>query len=89
MRLPGTFGSACDVISSTLSPGEAAFALVTQSGAIVVEIASIVTGSALPIAKAQAKPPSTAIKTGRVSIRTGNTADITDIMSPRLIVTSR
>src|SRR5215470_13485661 len=82
MRLPGTFGSAWDVTSSTLSPAAPAFAFVAHSGAIVVEIASMVTGSALPIAKAQARPPITAIKRGRASARAGNTADITDIATP-------
>jgi hypothetical protein len=57
--LPGTFGSACDVIGSTTSCVEPADA-VAQSGSITAEIASMVDGSALPMTKAQARPAMTA-----------------------------
>ncbi len=48
-RLPGTFGNACEAISSTLSSGlDAAGLLSAHSGATIAEIASIDTGKASP-----------------------------------------
>src|SRR5665213_2716954 len=45
--------------------------LVAQSGAMAAVIASIVTGNALPIARAQASPATTARQSGRISVRAG------------------
>ena len=59
-RLPGTFGSACELIGSTTSSVEPAGSLLAHSGSITAEIASIVDGSALPMTKAQARPAITA-----------------------------
>jgi hypothetical protein len=65
--LPGTFGKACEVITSTLLSGEpAAAALVMQSGARTLEIPSIVSGSVLATASAQARPAKMASETGRL-----------------------
>jgi hypothetical protein len=59
-RLPGTFGSACEEIGSTVSSVEPAGSLLAQSGSMIAEIASIVDGNALPRTKAQARPAMTA-----------------------------
>jgi hypothetical protein len=70
-RFPGTFGNAYEPIGSTLSSGEAAEAPVAQSGATMLDIASIVAGNVLPIVKAQARPATTANVIRRVWGRTG------------------
>jgi len=54
-RLPGTFGSACEAIGSTVSSDEPVAAAM-QSGSITVEMMSRVTGSAFAMRKAQARP---------------------------------
>jgi hypothetical protein len=65
--LPGTFGRAWEVITSTLSSGEpAAAALLMQSGAKTPDIWSIVSGKVFPATNAQATPATAASKTGRL-----------------------
>jgi hypothetical protein len=49
---------------------------VAQSGSIAVETAPIMVGSVLPIAKAQARPPMAAIRSGRASMRDGDINDV-------------
>src|SRR5215216_231669 len=59
-RLPGTLGRAYEPMGSTISRAEPAGSLDTQSGSIMVEIASIVDGNALAVTNAQARPKMTA-----------------------------
>src|SRR6185437_13763754 len=66
-RLPGTFGSAYEAISSTLSSADPSVLFAAQRGTRAVGIACVVSGNNLPARSAQASPAAIAIIIGRGS----------------------
>src|SRR6266478_4563574 len=68
-----------EVTGSTVSSAEPAASLAAHSGSTAVEMASIVSGNALPSASAQARPPMTAISIGRASARAVEISNIVAI----------